>query len=434
VSAQVPRTVPPRRLRALNTALAALLVLSIVAAGGYLALKPEPSAAAVVSAYYNHLDYRDYDAAYALLDPLTRPSLDEYLLQISVSGGLLASYARLDTIETSLVSEADGVATVNAEVNWVTALGANPSTDTVTLHQRGPDWYIDLPPNETVPPSDEFVSEPGVDFQSQGRRDVTTGTTDPNDILDRPELSVRSATMVVHGDVHSVVGELMNSDTVPADVTVTAVVYDANGSELTRYNAQTVMMHTILPQEVTPFRIDFEGVAGGFEAGTNEPVDFAPGARFPVDPSTWAEAASFQLIVKAVVTSYDLDRRVNAQGVELSSTESGAELTGTLANTGIAEAVVPHLLVTYYDAEGNVIWVDEHFSDDAIRSQRSQRFALPVTPAADVQVVMPMSSLIVNGLPAEAAAGTLASTFPLNGAGGYEAFRVSVNYFTGPAQ
>jgi hypothetical protein len=239
--------------------------------------------------------------------------------------------------------------------------------------------------------------------------------------------------MVVRGGVHSVVGELMNVDDMPADVTVTAVVYDVDGNELTRYNAQTVMMHTILPQEVTPFRIDFEGIAGGFEAGTNEPIDFEPGARYPVDPATWAEAASFQLIVKAVVTSYDLDRRVNAQGVEISSGESGDELTGTLANTGIAEAVVPHLLVTNYDAGGNVVWVDEHFVDDAIRSQRSQPFSMPVTPASDLQMVMPISSLVNNGLPADTAATAFAGTFPLDGAGGYQAFRVSVNYFTGPA-
>jgi hypothetical protein len=428
-----PPSLPDRRSRSLNAGLAALVILACLGASGYLPLRPEPGPEAVVDAYYNDLDFRRFDDAYARLDPVTRPELAVYLRRLSTAdSGLLASYARLDSISTEIAAQSGGSAIVSADTEWITALGAHRSVEPVNLQRRDGRWYIVLPDVTDVPPTDELVVDPDLDFHAQGRRDDTTETTDPADILDRPDLDILSAALVERNGIRSVVGELVNTDVYPADITLTAVVFDKNGAELTRYNAQTVMMHTILPKERTPFRIDFEGVAGGLNADNRSPIDFQPGARYPVDPRIWDEAASFQLIAKAVVTPYDLDRDLSAQGLELSGSSDARELSGTLVNTGIEEAVIPHLLVTYYDASGKVAWVDELFLENSIRSQRSRDFTMPVTDPAEIAHVFELGGLLVNGLVETVPAQALPPD-AIAASGGYAAYRVSINSFTRPA-
>ena len=38
-----------------------------------------------------------------------------------------------------------------------------------------------------------------------------------------------------------------------------------------------------------------------------------------------------------------------------------------LVNTGTVEAVIPHVLVTYYDEDGAVAWVQAEFLSESIR-------------------------------------------------------------------
>lgn len=54
-------------------------------------------------------------------------------------------------------------------------------------------------------------------------------------------------------------------------------------------------------------------------------------------------------------------------------------LQGGLFNAGVKEAVIPHLLVTFYDAAGQVLWVDHFFLPQSLRPQRAMDFAVTLT-------------------------------------------------------
>ena len=233
---------------------------------------------------------------------------------------------------------------------------------------------------------------------------------------------------------YSVVGELINTDVDPADVTLTAYLYDERGQVLTWYNAQLVMVHKILPKEVTPFRVDFEGVAGSVLGDLATAGDFQPGAYSPITLSR--RIAAFEVYAKAVVTGRDLYREVAAQDVAVAAGRDGKpHVTGVLVNAGVVEATIPHVLVTYYDAEGRVAWVDHLFVENAIRPQRTQPFDVPITPPADVRVVLDKGDMFANILQI-AARNDLEwrERMALPPEIGYAALRVSVHSFLAGAE
>jgi hypothetical protein len=168
------------------------------------------------------------------------------------------------------------------------------------------------------------------------------------------------------------VGEVVNVDVDPADVTVNAQLRGTDGALLAGYDAAQVIVHKLLPGERTPFRIDFESVAGtvplgrpsaggtdapagtplpadaaapaptttvsattttpdttspgaGTASSSKEPggvsvtsavpaasaqgpVEFDPAARYPLALPSGTEVASVDVYARAVVTTHETDR------------------------------------------------------------------------------------------------------------------------------
>jgi hypothetical protein len=233
---------------------------------------------------------------------------------------------------------------------------------------------------------------------------------------------------------YSVVGELLNTDVDPGDVTVTAQLYDDAGSRLTWYNAQQVMIHKLRPKEVTPFRVDFEGVAGTVLSDQESAGDFSPDAFSPF--VLQAPIVAFDVYAKAVVTGRDLDRDLAVQDLAVTQAEDGSwQLTGTLRNIGTQEATIPHLLMTYYDDSGRVQWVDHAYIEEAVRPQRMRSFSLPLSSASDIQPMLDGGNKFSNNLQAEV--GNLPEwqeRIELPPELGFDTLRLSVQHFSGGIQ
>ena len=428
-----PKPASPTRRQLVSVLLALIGIVSLgLLANWYLSLARTPSA--VVQAYYDDIDFRRYSSAYARLDPQVRPSLDQYQLELSVTGGLLASYGKLDSVKTTILSSEPNRVQVQADTVWITALSEYHKSESLTLVLRSGAWYIVPPGIDLSLPPDQFFRRPEVSWNSQGRRQVTTQTTSFGDILDRPVLQILSARLVQVNGRYSVVGELINTDNVPADVTVTAFLYDSAGNTLSWYDAQLVIMHTLLPKEVTPFRVDFEGVAGTALADAATAGDFAPKAFSPITPTS--PITGFNVYAKAVVTKSDLEREVAAQDIHMVLGSDGKpHLVGVLLNNGTIEAMIPHMLVTFYDASDHVAWVDDLFVDSSIRPQRTQPFDLTITPVSDVKMLLDkgdlFSNILQNDVSFNSAWSERVATPYLPG---YSAYRISVNYFVLSAQ
>lgn len=59
-----------------------------------------------------------------------------------------------------------------------------------------------------------------------------------------------------------VLGNVTNVDVDPADVTVTAQMRDKDQNLLSQWNAVDEIQHQLLPGESSPFRIEFQSIAG----------------------------------------------------------------------------------------------------------------------------------------------------------------------------
>ncbi len=392
---------------------------------------------AVVAAYYDDIDFKRFAAAYARLNPQTRPPFEEFMLNLSVQGGLLSSYSKLDALKMQTII-ADGThQEVAVTAAYITALSAYTNTTTLSLDRVDGGWRIAPPPSDLAQPPDQFLRLPEVNWLAQGRSQTTGGTTNVAELLDRPDLTVLSARLVQRdGGQYSLVGEVLNQDVDPADVTVTGTIYDTHGNRLTWYNAGDVTIHKVLPLEIVPFRIDFEGVAGAALLDSSlqrdtDPLDFAPQATWAYEKPPGITIGKFDVVAKAVVTQRDLQRAIGAQDLRVEATADGTLiLHGTLINNDLREATIPHLLITLYDENGEVMWVDHHYLPAAIRPQRTELFSLPLTAAATVYDQQVAGEHYTNSLQDKAQLAPIRADFiPLPAGHAYRFLRVSVNYF-----
>ncbi|MCB0156485.1 MAG: hypothetical protein KDD83_00005 [Caldilineaceae bacterium] len=422
------------RARQIRAVLLALVMLSVVAAGTVALRNRRSDPIRQVEGYYDDIDFRRMGDAYARLNPATRPTYEQFLLEQSVQGGLVASYSKLDTLATQIVTAEPDYLEVDATATYITALDYYTDTARLTLTRSDAHgWTIEPQPVDVSVPPEQFARRARVDYLSQGRARVTDDTTSFADILARPELAILSTRLLLRADGRfSLVGELMNTDVDPADVTVTAYLYDTAGNELTWYNAGDGMMHKLPPLDITPFRVDFEGVAGMALEETAEALSFRPGASWGYVLPDDAALGAYNVFGKAVVTGRDLARDLAVQ--DLSATIDGGRLTlaGTLANIGLDEALIPHVFVTLYDEAGAVAWVEHVYLPDAVRPQRRQDFTIPVTPDTELDTVDIPGSAFTNALTdPPVTPGPRPDFIPLPPASGYAYARVSAHAYDG---
>ncbi|MFT5195713.1 MAG: hypothetical protein ACI85U_002736 [Candidatus Promineifilaceae bacterium] len=385
----------------------------------------------VVEAYYDDLDFRRFKEAYARLDPENRPGFDQYLLELSVTNGLVDSYSKLEAIHVSIVEEEPERIVVEAETVLVTALDYYVTTQLHELVLRHGEWRLIPETTDVTIPPDQFYRKSAVEWHSAGRRRVTTAVTSFGDVLDRPELQIISARLVWVDGRYSLVGELINTDADPADITVSALLFNEAGEETVWYNAQQAMIHKIFPKEVTPFRIDFEGVAGLNLAGMPPPIVFEPNDFFPIDLAD--PPVSFEVYARAVITTKDLYRNVGIQDIEITQTDDGRfQLHGVLHNTGTIEATIPHVLITYYDEQNQVAWVDDFFLEEAVRPQRTKPFTVELTTYDQVKTVTNDGDIYSNVLQEEVQLNaTWLERIPIPAETGYASMRINLHYFVG---
>ncbi len=366
-----------RRGKVIRLGLLALVVLTLPLRS-LRSASVEPTPEEVAEAYYDDLDFRRFTSAYARLDPQTRPDYELWRLQLSVTGGIVASYAKLDQIDTELAAVNGSRVTIRADLTYLTALDWYPVVEKLEMVERNGHWYVVPEPADLTVPPDQLVRRAEVDYLIQGRRRVTSATSDQIDIQDRPELFIAGARLMERDGLPVVVGEVVNLDVDPADLTITAVLRNSEGEIIGRYNATEHLLHTLRPRESTPFRVDFQDVAAGAS------LDFDP---LHVEPLVLDdEVASVEVYAKAVVTSGGLYRGLGLTGIWTEQDDDGRwMIEGELRNDGTEEAVVPMVLVSFLDIDGNVRWVERAYLPDAIRSQRSGHFSIALPDFAGLQ-------------------------------------------------
>ncbi|MEL7146006.1 MAG: hypothetical protein AAFO69_06535 [Bacteroidota bacterium] len=320
----------------------------------------------VVTAYYDALDFKRFEEAHGYLSQENSVGLDQYLLEISVSDGLVESYGKLNSIVVSILNKNEQTATAKVELEWITAV---KRVEKELIHQVKKEegkWRLVYKPLENDLPTNQFFKQAGVGFYNQGRRTITTEESFHDDVLDRPVVNVLESALVKRNGRYAVVGAIQNVDDYPADLTLKATLFDGDGRYLTSYYDKFYVKHKLLPKETTAFRIDFEAVGWTSLADssyTYNPETFA-------SPNLGKKPVFYQLEVLSTVTTQDVYHNLSINEIH----SDGQYLKGEILNYGNYTATVTQLLQSYHDEQHQILWVDHYLLPKSIFPGKDQRF------------------------------------------------------------
>ncbi|MFY7671046.1 hypothetical protein ACOSP6_08130 [Tenacibaculum sp. MEBiC06402] len=349
----------------------------------------------VITTYYNALDFKEFEKAHNLLDPKSNLSLAQYMLETSVTDGLLSSYAKLDAIKTTILKKTDSVATMKVITDWITPLEKISNTEFKTLVKIKNKWFLVPEKKDVDLPPDQLYMKNNTGYFNQGRRRITTEQSYHEDILKQPVVEIVTAKLVKYENSYAIIGEIQNIDNTPADIILKGTLYNENNKELATFNAKHLVKHKLMPKEVSSFRINFEGIAWS-KTKDSIPKKFNPDEFTPVELSE--QPTKFNLQLAANVSNSDLFKNHVISDLKIQS----KKIRGTLFNSGLQEVTVPQLIVTYYNKNKQMIWVDHLYLDQGIRQHRKRYFEYDLAPISDLTIINEdMNNCYVNGLPNE---------------------------------
>ncbi|CAL2064725.1 hypothetical protein [Tenacibaculum sp. 190524A05c] len=349
----------------------------------------------VITAYYNALDFKEFKAAHSLLDPRSEMSIDQYMLEISVTDGLLSSYAKLDALESKILKRTDSLAIMEVKTNWITPLEKINKVEYKTLVKLKGKWFLVPEDKEADLPPDQLYSKNKTGYFNQGRKRITTEQTHHEDVLKQPVVEIVTAKLVKYNESYAIIGEIQNIDNTPADIILKGTLYNDDNKQLATYNAKHLVKHKLMPKEVSSFRINFEGIAWS-KTKDSIPKKFDPDAFTPIELEE--QPTKFNLQLAANVSNSDLFKDHVLSNLNLE--ENG--LNGTIFNSGLQEITVPQLFFSYYTKNKELAWVDHLYLNQGIRQHRKLYFEYKFIDDSKVEIInTDMSNCFVNGLPNE---------------------------------
>ncbi len=351
-------------------------------------LRPEN----VVRSYYDAIDYKEFEKAHSYLDPNAQKSLAQFMLEISVQDGIANSYAKMDAIDIEVVNRTENTARIIAHTKWITPLEVLHKSDTHDVVREKGKWYIVPPKIDLDIPPDQFVPANGTFFFKHGRRAVSTQQTYHDDVLKQPVLEILSARLIRFGKSYMIIGEVQNVDDVPADVVLKATLYDKDDRKLASFNAKYEIKHKLMPMEITSFKVNFEDVAWSKNSDV-KPTTFNPNEFAPLEIT--GTPVTFDIQCAGNVATTDLYTQVALSDLTIKD----HHIRGTLFNYGIQESTVPELLVSYYDAGKQLVYVDHFFMHEGVRVQRKSDFDYELRNLGSCKTLQSsLKNCFVNGL------------------------------------
>jgi hypothetical protein len=293
---------------------------------------------------------RNPDAAYSYVGNGQDVSLDAFSREISGSNGNLKSLAALNEFQIRTLKSTGDEATVRAELQWSTAVGAFYETREFNAVKGRSGWKVIWPvePDSKLAPQVVPVTYPRWDMV--GSKNDATATEQ----MRPPKVRVMSQNAAQDADTFVIVGELVNEDSVPAFVSVNATIVGADGRTLGQENSFDNIVHSLLPNEHTPFRIDFPG-------------------------TNLEQVKNVRLAVSSKVVAASGDPVISVANPRIETAGEGRKvLRGEIVNQTGSVVNIPQVLASYYDASGKVIWVSATYLDRALLPQNPLAFTMKI--------------------------------------------------------
>ncbi len=313
----------------------------------------------LIPAYFHALDFKKFSEAFSYLDQSAGLTMEQYILELSLEDGILASYAKLDSVV--IINEkqiSPSQKKVRLAASWFTAVQKYTTTHELHLVKKSDNWYIKKENYARATPPDQLINIPDINFHDQGRRKAQARATFREDVLDRPEIYIHQANLVRLDGNYYVVGEVTNIDNDPCFVTIETLLYDKNGKELYRANADEVLIHNLLPKERSAFRVDFDKWEGNLAD----------------------DVYSFVVFARSMVTDEKLYKFMGIRQLDL---DTNGQLQGSFDNYGNKEISIPQLVVSK-SKNDLMLWATSAYIDKGIRPQREKTFMVDLDLDRDV--------------------------------------------------
>jgi hypothetical protein len=314
-------------------------------------LRPSSTPQAAVENLATQIGRRDWEKAYSSLANKNEFEETDFVRDLAGSYPSLRSHASLDSFDVRPQHASSDDAQVKLNLRWSTVVGTFLDSRMLRVVKTGDRWSVVWPvvKEPRVPPQVIPVNYLRWDVIYRGAED-DWGAQD----VESPHVRIVDMHPVDRGGGVVIMGELLNEDVVPAFVNVKATLLAKDGSPLATEDSFDKISHILLPRQVTPFLIEFHNVA-------LSQVD-----SVHMQPSSTLVAASADPVVEIE------DQHLNPG--------SQASLSGKLLNQSGQVVNVAHVLGTFYDNAGQLIWVSDGYAERALLPGTPETFAMSVPP------------------------------------------------------
>jgi hypothetical protein len=329
----------------------AILTIALLAAGTVhrSATAPASTPEGAVQSMFDNAKAHDWNGAYSYVAASSNVDQGGFVRDLTGRNGSLRTYSQLDSVNTRVLHEAENEATVRTELKYATAVGAWYDTRDLKVVKDDGAWKVLWPAEKeiNVPPQVIPVNYLRWDIVWRGAGDDWGAQN-----VENPNCRILSMNAVERDGGLIVMGEVENEDTVPAFITVGAVLTDNAGKDVAEESSFDKISHVLLPKEISPYRIDFPGTKK-------------------------SDVKSLRMTHNWMLVPASADPVIGVLHQRIEKDNTGRTvLKGELLNESGQTVNIPHVLATFYDNSGKVIWVSDAYSDHALLPQTPQPFSV----------------------------------------------------------
>src|SRR5215472_11838511 len=314
-----------------------------------------------IHAFLADVQRRDWDRAFSAVETTHGGMNKQSFVQewIGTNGGL-RSFSNLEHYEVRPLHASDSEAQMRAHLRWSTPVGPVEDVRDFRLTKVDDKWAVIW---DAAPPPNVPAQIIPVNYL---RWDLVTGSSGDewgSHNVDAPRVRIVSMNAVNTAEGAVVMGEVVNEDTIPAFVSVNATLVDGSGNQIDDESSFDKILHVLLPKQVSPYRIDFPNIDLG-------------------------RVKNVRMDVKATLVPASSDPVVGVMNQKLEQDAQGrAVLHGDLLNQSGETVNIPHVIASFYDNNGKVVWVSDGYVERALAPQASAPFSLelPKSLAGKVQ-------------------------------------------------
>jgi hypothetical protein len=339
----------------------AVLTVTLIAMGSVHQSSTAPASTpeGAVQSMFKNAQAHNWRGAYSYVAGASNVDAGSFQRDLQGRHSSLKTYSQLENIDTRVLHESDSEAVVRTELKYSTAVGAFYDTRDLKVIRDDAAWKVlwQTEKEINVPPQVIPVNYLRWDIIYRGAGDDWGAQN-----VENPHVRILSMNPTEHDGGIIILGEIENEDTVPAFVSVSATLINKNGQDVAQEASFDKTSHVLLPKEISPYRIDFPKMK----------LTDLKSVRMKPD-SMLVPAAADPVI------------GVLHQRVEKDS-KGRTVLRGELLNESGQTVNIPHVLATFYDASGKVIWVSDGYVDHALLPQTPQAFAVDLRDELAAQV------------------------------------------------